>query len=341
MSGRAIMKVKIEKPTIPLLFLDTFFFIDLVKNRHSTTKQSHFPKQLELIDLIHKLTKQKKILCPKGDQEEEYELGKSESEIREEQVKLSYGISVMYHYGVQQWQKQVAIKAYIKKQSEVVYDYKCLFQRDPIKELEDALKQPYIVDVHLPTPAEWIDKRKKTKQELANEFESLRKEKIKLKIKFADWVKHEKLGTHDAILNTLKTSIPKIAKQEALTEEESNGLQLMGDYLAYYSHYAKRDATPKDVMDFLKSEYHGSVPYIDIQSGLFASLLTQSGVVKDTDNFDFHQAGQMLPFSTYFLTDSSLKHRLTTNPLAYDKKYGVKIYSIREIKELIEELSKL
>lgn len=335
------MKVKIEKPSIPILFLDTFFFIDLIKNRHLTTKKPYFAEQLELIDLIHKLTKQKKVLCPQGDQEEEYELGKYEEEIREEQIKLSYGISVMYHYGVQKWQTQVAISAYIKNQTEVVYDHKSLFQRAPIDELNDALSRPYIVNCHIPTPTEWIDKRKKTKKELAEEFEALRKQKIKLNIKFADWVKHEKLGTYDAILNTIKTAIPKIAQQEPLTEEETNGLQLMGDYLAYYSHYAKRDATPKDVMDFLKSDYHGTIPYIDIQSGLFASLLTQTGLVKETDNFDFHQTSQMLPFSTYFLTDSSLKHRLTTNPLAYDKQYGIKIYSMKEIRVLISLLSKL
>ena len=335
------MKTQIIKPPIPIIFLDTFFFIDLVKNRHLSIKSPIFPKQLELIDLIHKLTKQKKVLCPQGDQEEEYELGKYEDEIREEQVKLSYGISVTYHWGVKNWQTQIATKAYLEKQEVVVYDYKSIFQNDPIKELDRALSQPYIVDCHIPTPKEWIEKKKKTKQELAEEFEELRKEKIKMNIKFSDWVKHEKLGTHDAILNTIKSVLPKLIRQEALTEEEINGLQLLGDYSAYYSHYAKGDADPKEVMAFLRSDYYGSIPYIDIQSELFASLLTQSGAVKDTDNFDFHQVSQTFPFSSYFLTDSSLKHRLTTNPLAYDKKYDVKVYSIREIEGLMLELSKL
>lgn len=336
-----MIKVKITKPPIPILFIDTFFFIDLVNSRHSETKRPYFAEQLELIDLIHRLTKQKKILCPQGDQEEEYELGKYEDEIREEQVTLSYGVSATYHYGVHHMQIQEAITAYLKGVSEVEYGYRSLFQHEPVKELEDALKNPYIVSCHIPTPKSWIDKRRKTKKELAEEFENLRKEKLKLNVKFTDWVRHETLGTLDAIVNTLKTAIPKIVQQQPLSEEETNGLQIFGDYLAYYSHYSKKEATPKDVADFLKSDYYASIPYISIQAKLFASLLTQPGKVKDTDNFDFHQTSQMLPFSTYFLTDSSLAHRLTTKPLALDKQYGVNVYSMREIGGLIRELEKI
>jgi len=336
-----MIKVKIIKPPIPILFIDTFFFIDLVKNRHSKVKKPHFSEQLELIDLIHRLTKQEKLLCPQGDQGEEYELGQYEGEIREEQVRLSYGISATYHYGVHHYQIQQAIMAYLKRAKEVVYDYKSLFQQDPLKELREALKKPYIVSCHIPNPKTFIDKRKKTKNELAEEFEKLRQEKLKLNVKFSDWVRHETLGTLDAIINTIKAAIPKIVQQQPLTKEETNGLQILGDYLAYYSHYSKKNATPKDVADFLRSDYYATVPYISIQAKLFASLLTQSGKVKRTDNFDFHQTSQMLPFSSYFLTDSSLMHRLTTRPLLLDKEYGVKVYCMREIKNLIQDLSKL
>lgn len=336
-----MVKVKIEKPKIPILFIDTFFFIDLVKNRHTEDKKPYYSEQLELIDLIHTLTKKEKLLCPQGDQEEEYELGQYEDEIREEQVKLSYGISATYHYGVHHLQAQQAIISFIKNEKEVVYDYKSLFRRDPVKELKEALSRPFIVTAHLPTAQFLIEMRKKTQKELAEEFEKLRQEKIKLNVRFSDWVKHETLGTLDAILNTIKTSLPKIIQQQPLTEEESNGLQILGDYLAYYSHYSKNEAKPEDVINFLKSDYYASIPYISIQSRLFASLLTQQGKVKPTDNFDFHQASQMLPFSNYFLTDSSLAHRITTKPLSLNKEYDVEVYSMREIKKLIEALKKL
>lgn len=335
------MRVKIDKQKIPILFLDTFFFINLAASRHSKTKRPYFSDQLELIDLIHRLTKQQKILCPQGDQDEEYELGKYEDEIRKEQAQLSYGISVSYHYGVKKFQTRQAMMAYLNKDSEVVYNDKSLFLRDPAKELEEALRRPFIITAHLPMPKPYIEKKKKTKKELAEEFEKLRKEKVKLNVKYADAVKQETLGTFQAIKNTFDTAAVKVVLNQPLTEEESNGMQILGELLSYYSHYSKKEATPEEVMEFLKSDYYAKTPYISIQSQLFASLLTQSGKVKESDNFDFYQVSQMLPFSTYFLTDASLKHRLTTSPLELDKKYKVKILSIREIKSLIRELSKL
>ena len=335
------MKTKIGKPPLPLIFLDTFFFVNLVHDRHSISKGHHYREQLVLIDLIHKLTKQKKALCPIGNQEEEYELGKYESEIREEQVKLAHGISVIPLYSLKRLQTQIAIEAYIKNLKQFSYGYQSLFHSDLMREMDHALSQSYLVDVRFPTPSEWVTKRRKIKSELANEFEQLRKEKRINNIKFREWVKQEQLGTYYVILNTIKNTVPKISRREALTENENNGLQILSEYFSDFVHYSKKNPKADDILEFLKSDYHKTIPHIDIQSGLLASLLTQTGQVKETDNFDFNQASQMLPFTRYFLTDNSLKHRLSTRPLSYDKKYGVKIYSMREISSLIKDLSKL
>lgn len=336
------MRSQIIKPPISLIFIDTFFFIDLVANRHRDNKSPYFTEELELMDLIEKLTIEKKLLCPEGDQSEEYCLGiKNEDEIRKTQSKLSLGISTMHHYGVYQHQSQFAVSAYVKKEAEVIFDYRSLFSREPIKELEEALAQRWIVDVHLPMTKSFQDSQRKTKKELAFEFEKLRQEKIKSGIKFNEAFKRELLGRLEAIMHTLQAVVPKLASQQPLSEGESNGLMELGDYLTYISRYSGKEAVPADVVTFLTSEYYASIPYISIQSKLYASLLTQQNPVKDTDNFDFQQTSQMLPFSTYFLTDNSLKHRLTSNPLAFDKEYNVKIYSMREIKSLINELKKL
>lgn len=337
-----MIKTNIIKPSIPVLFIDTFFFIDLVGNRQRKIKSHYFAQELELIDLILKLTREKKLLCPEGDQEEEYQLGiKYEDELRKEQAQLSHGIRAMYHYGVYKFQLQQAMIAYVKNQNVVEYDYRSLFDSDPLKELEKALSHPYIISIHIPMQKSFLNKQRKTKGELAKDFEKLRKENINSGTKFKDQVKREILGKLDAIVNTLKTAVPKLAQQQPLTQIEINGLQVFADYLAYLSHYAKKEVTIKEVADFIKSEYYASIPYISVESKLYASLLTQQNQVKESDNFDFHQTSQMTPFCTYFLTDSSLKHRVTTNPLKLDAEYGVKVYSMKEIRNLITELQKL
>lgn len=336
------MKAKIIKPPIPIIFIDTFFFIDLIANRHRDKKSSYFTQELELIDLIEKLTRERKLLCPQGDQDEEYELGlKYEDEIRQAQVRLSLGISAMYHYGVYKYQSQVAISAYLKKEKEVVYDYRSLFQREPLKELEEALAQRFIVSVHLPKSKSFLDSERKTKKELAEEFEKNRRDKIKSGTKFKEAYRRELLGKLEAIIHSMQTAIPKLANQLLVSEAENNGLMVLGDYLSYISHYSGKEATLKDVVEFLSSEYYASIPFISTQSKLYASLLTQQNSVKDSDNFDFQQASQILPFSTYFLTDSSLKHRFISNPLSLDKEYNVKIYSMKDIRDLIKDLNRL
>ena len=337
-----MIKVKIIKPPIPILFLDTNFFIDLVQNRYNPIKSTHYKDELYLVDLITRLTKEKKLLCPQGDQEEEYELGaKYEDEIRGEQVQLSLGIRAMHHYGVQKYQTQIAIRGFIKGDIKLTYDYRSIFLNDPIRELESQLKQRFIVSAHIPTHKILLDKSRKTKRELADEFEKMRQEKAKLKVKYGDWVVHETRGTLDAIITTLKSVLPKKLFAQPFSEEDINGLQELGDLLAYYEHYSGKQASIKDIADFLKSEYYSTIPYIAVQSRLYASMWVQSGRIKESDNFDFHQASQMLPYAVYYLTDSAFKHRITTNPVNLDKKYKVMAFSLKETQDLIKILEKL
>lgn len=336
------MKTIIEKPIIPILFIDTFFFIDLIQNKHNQTKTVYYEKELQLIDLIQKLTKEMKLICPVGDQEEEYELGsKYKDEIRDEQVSLALGIRANYHYAVYKMQTQLAIKAFLSNVDSLTYTSWCLFERDIRKQMEEQLKQSYIVSVHLPFPAEMLDKTRKTKTELALEFEKMRIEKQKMKVKYEDWVNQEQLGSLEAAVTTLKSVLPKKLTQQPLSEADRNGLSELGDILSFLSHYKGSEATLEEAIKFLKSEYFSSIPYISVQSKLYASMWRQSGPIKESDNFDFHQASQMLPYSAYYLTDSSLKHRITSNPLMLDKEYGVIVYSMKDVDQLIGDLEKL
>lgn len=336
------MNTKIYKPPIPIIFLDTFFFIDLIKNRHQKVKSPYYQEQENLINIIKDLTKQKKLLCPQGDQEEEYELGSLyTNEIKKEQSLLSYGISTTYHWGVQRHQTHTAMRAYINGDKTVLYDYNSLFSTNPIKELEQALSNEFIVSVISNPKNDTLSKRRKTKKELALEFERLRQEKISIGTNFKKAVSDEKLAIINVINYTFKKTFPKMLNNQPLTEEDLNGWMTIGDLLSPFSHYANKEATISDIVKFIMSDYYQTIPYLDIQSNLYGSLLTQKNIVKDGDNFDFEQASQMIPFADYYLTDCSLKHRLITNPLAYDKKFGVKIYSIKEINILVDDILKL
>lgn len=337
-----MLKIKVEKPSIPILFLDTFFFIDLVRNRYKDSKSPYYFQELELVDLITSLTRQKKLLCPVGDQEEEYELGeKYEDEIRQEQIQLAFGINAQYHYGLYKYQTQTAVKAYLENSKRVEYSSRALFPNDPVKELERQLQSRFIVSVHIPTSAENLEKRRKSKKELAERFEQMRKDKQKMDVNFDEWVKLEAMGTMEAALTTLKKTLPKRLLQQGLSAEDRSGFLELGDILSYLTHYGSAEASFEDAIKFLKSDYFMSVPYVSVQSKLYASMWIQSGKIKESDNFDFQQASQMMPYSTYFLTDNSLKHRLTTKPLVLSEEHDVEVFSMKEMNDLISELRKL
>lgn len=337
------IKWKIIKPPIPIIFLDTFFFIDLIRNHHKNKNSSYFQEELRLVDLIIKLTKDKKLFCPQGDQKEEYELGDYEDEIRKEQDKLSFGIKAKHRFGVYLYQLPKAIQAYVNNNQEIECNYMCLFYRDPIIELDEILNSNFRLSVHLPMPEFYLNKKRKTKKKIGEELEETRKENIALGIEYQNCVKQEILGELNFISNSIikETFVKLIEPRYQLTEGEIEGLLHFGELLVFYSHYAKKRARTEDVFNFLKSEHFASIPYISLRSRLFASMVTQEHEVKESDVFDYTQTSQMMPFITYFLTDSSLKHRITTNPLKLDKEYDVKVFSMREIESLIKELEGL
>ena len=335
------IKWKIIKPPIPIIFLDTFFFIDLIRKHHRNKNSSYFQEELSLVNLIIKLTKDKKLSCPQGDQKEEYELGDYKDEIRKEQDKLSFGIKAVHRLSVYHYQLQKAIQAYVNSNQEIECDYMCLFYRDPIIELDDILKNRIRISVHTPLPEFFLNKKRKTRKKLTEELEKIRKKNIELGIEYQDCVKQEILGEYSFIKNAKETLVKSLEPKYQLTEEEIERLWSFGELLAFYSHYAKKRARTEDIFSFLKSEHFASIPYISLRSRLFASMVTQEHEIRESDVFDYTQTSQMMPFISYFLTDSSLKHRITTNPLKLDKEYGVKVFSMREIKGLIKELERL
>lgn len=336
------MKSIISKPSIPILYLDTCFFIETMRHKKKSISSEILTQNQLLIDIIREKSKEMKLICPSGDQDEEYEQGKQyESELRQLQTQISLGISARHHYGVYQWQTQVAARAFVNQTKKVEYDYRCIFDVDPKKQLESQLKSQFLVNVNIPVPAEELVKRKKTNNELAMQFETMRQEKMKMKKGFMDWVTEENLGTHEVVIFTIKSYFHKLSAGKLLSKEDKTGLAILADMMGYLSHYSEKDASIQESLEFLKSEYFFSVPYIDVQSQLYASMWVQSGSIKKTDNFDFQQACQMLPFSSFYLTDSAFKHRLTSNPLRLDKKFDTKIYSMREVPLLCSDLSRL
>jgi len=341
------ISVNVIKPKIPVIFLDTNFFIDFVQSENGVNKNPcYYENEKKLIEAIRKLTKQKKLLCPKSDQAEEYEQhNKFQDEIHKLQTTLSYGIRTNYNYGVKQMQIQQALKAYVNNGKEIVFDGSSLFINEPLGELKQASEQEFIVSVRFPTLPDDIKDKKERKKYLASKYEELRREN---KESFPKRFEAEKLSHYHYLSNGLRQLFVKYATKISLSEADVDVLMELGRNMSRLAHLkggtTEEGKEPEDLLEilkFYKSEYFTSIPFISIQAKLNASLVTQRDKVKETDDFDFMQTCQMLPFSSYFVTDKHLKNRLTTKPLSLDKQYDVRIYSLNEIPQLLEELNKL
>lgn len=87
---------------------------------------------------------------------------------------------------------------------------------------------------------------------------------------------------------------------------------------------------------FLLSNYHHKLPYIWIQSVLWAHRMRRSNKIQRGDNLDTIWAAAYLPFVDYAITDNDFCALLQSTDIA--SQYGVKVYSMRTINDFIKEL---
>ena len=155
--------VNIEKFPIPLIWIDTSILIKIAKVKSGEKLGEQEKQRVEyLYEVIIDKTKEKKLICPKADQQYEIEIGERlEEECRDIQSKLSLGIRFKHRKAVDDFLIGKFMKAYIDKDKEIDLTCKELFYGgDPIKELDEALGRQFSLNVHLQLSKEILEKGK-------------------------------------------------------------------------------------------------------------------------------------------------------------------------------------
>lgn len=91
--------------------------------------------------------------------------------------------------------------------------------------------------------------------------------------------------------------------------------------------------------NFLLSECHHALPYVLIRSVLFVLLMQQPNKIIHSDNWDIIWASSYLPFVDYVVTDNKFNELLNRSGLL--TQYNTKSYSMKTLKELINDLQKI
>lgn len=334
------IKVNIEKSPTPLLWIDTSILIKMAKSSLGEKISEQEKQQVQyLYDAIIKKTKDKKLICPEADQQEEIELGERlEKECREIQAKLSLGIEFIHRQGIEDLLISKFMKAYIDKDKEVNLTYKELFHGNPIEKLDEALGRQFIIDVHIPLSKEMLEKRKKIKRELPIKWETLRQEKIKAGNTFEQEKEMEFRAYLTAFLKLKRKYISGLLRGEFNVDDFLGAAGFM-HYEKIWDSYKGEPRGLEGLALFFLSDYFKQIPTINIGCSLRARLATSPNPIKSGDYLDIGQISTVLPFFTFIITDRAMKNHIQS--LGFHKVYNTGVLSMRdfvEVKKFIESL---
>ncbi len=334
-----IFKVTTVKPSIPLLWLDTWVILRLtkaVKSSSATKEERQWGE--DIFEKITVLTDKKKILCPEADQGIEIETGgRLVNEARELQAQISRGITVHYHHGVEELQIQRVMNAYTNKKSEVTLPWKDIFFGDPIEELDK--KTPYIISVHGNPPKKELEERKKTNRSIADDWEAIRQEANKKGEKFDARLQLELAGRGNLIMKVAASLLAKrIYKKEVSTDELIQAMNIMGRPLSWWERDGKQAEDFFGLVQFYLSEEFKKIPTIDISSSLVSKLVTDHEKIRPSDVMDVNQISAILPYAHYMVLDGPMRDKIIFK-LKLGEKYQTQILRIKELPELLNKLN--
>jgi hypothetical protein len=90
---------------------------------------------------------------------------------------------------------------------------------------------------------------------------------------------------------------------------------------------------------FMRSNYYGELPIVDVACRLSADLVVNPPPVKSGDGMDIQHMATVIPLAQYVVVDRAMADRCER--LKLPEKYRTKVYSSRTIDELIAELEVL
>jgi len=336
----AEINLNIEKSSVPLIWLDTSILLEITKTQSGEITNGKEKERAQyLYDAIKIRTQEKKLICPSADQFEEVEIGERlEEEFKSVQRSLSLGMKIKHRGGIEDCLIGRFMKAYIDSEKEIRLSYRDVFDKDPVKELENSLKVPFIVDVHCSRPKEILEKEKNNKKIIPRKWEELRREKVKAGIKFEE----EREKEFEAYLGTLLAlhhrAIVSILNGDFNIFNLANAQKLI-EYKIIWDYCEGQPSGLKGLSQFFSSAYFRKIPTIEIACNLRARIATWSQPIKSGDYMDIEQVSAVLPFFNLVITDRAMKHCLRL--LKYPEKFNCTVLSIKDFNEIKSFLDSL
>lgn len=314
------MNYIIEKYKIPIIFLDTSFFVAISKSRRSGKNDALLE---QLYSVVANKVSKRKLICPEFDQFEELHLGHASEDEYNYDIMMKLSRTIKSYLDSQMLDKQiyVGIQSFLSNEASPTINSEAFFYQDPLWELE---QQGDMVIGVIPQRF-MIDETQRIKSELHKDFQSA--QKIHLDKKTT--LRQEYLAERSAYLpNWIKLS----------QQNDLGGVMTLGLYTNYWRTLGGNEGL-KGFEKFVYSDYFYKLPIVDISSWMLAYLMVNKINIDGSHRKDVELISMCLPICDFAYLDRQMCGIVTQ--LKLDKKYSTKIFSRSRITDLINEISKL
>jgi len=315
--------VNIQKHPIPIIYFDTCFLIEFSKCKQGRCTDSHKEEIEELYNLVTNLRLQKKLFCPLGNQQ--IEMSPNAKYLEDKKFILEFtDRELLSPYAIEMLELKEFYNAFIQQKNEIALNTELVFEKDIWPD------SPFNIKVDFTCSPETLKKIHETKLARVQRLEELKNNGL--------------CSTNfEAQLNCELNSYP-ICWYENLHLPQTS-IDNVEKYMNAIKEYNQttEDITPDHIETFwyfLWSEHHRAIPFRKIKSTLWAWRVTDKNRKNAIGDYqDTEWAAAYLPFVDYAITDRSFCSLLEKCNLP--NIYGTKVYSIKTIKNLINDLSKL
>lgn len=326
MDEKNIPEIILEKSKIPVVYLDTCIMLDLLKHKDGIYKNEYTKEIGELYDLLLELMCQKRILCPLGNQM--VEMGVSTKRVKERDFLYSFTNAYFQNpYILEQSQLDQGFQAFINEEEIISFDFTLVLEKDV------NINSQFKVNVATIYKKDKIDKLKQVKQDTVAMLNEV-KEQNRVAANLEDQLERELKADFEVFVYILEHANDSV---EAFSLFLDSIIKILRRNNCEANVYNPECVYAVDRHNhFLLSNYHHKLPYVWIQSVLWAHRMQRSNKIKRGDNLDTVWAASYLPFVDYAVTDNEFCTLLQGTGLA--QQYGVQVYSMRTINDFIREL---
>ena len=313
----------IERPNVPVVFLDSFCTYEMIKEKKGKSTNSHKHQFGRLRELITELIEKGKILSPLCIQEKEIGSPEKQHEIVDSLMVFT-NIDFLTPSIVQNNMEQYAFLSFLKNANWFPIPFSVVMNTESM----EGSYPNYRVHISTNINQDEHKAEEKSKKETVEQLAALSESRAKMK--FIDQLEAELSGDIQAF---------EIQEKKYYSSYyEWKCTQIEG--LLHLIHYTRDNVEPAQIYKkFLKSSHHTTIPYVWIRSVLWAKHITGHYKPKKSDPNDNAWASAYLPFTDFCFADKAFADLIKRTSL--EKQFSTKIFSVTQFDQFLIALESM